>query len=206
MHRILIPFFLLLLMDCASAGPIDAFLKRVEGVKSFKVCFTQKSKVDPIQDSYDVYEGSLTFLKPLKFRWTYTVNSTATVICNGKSIYTYFPEQKQLNVSKVDNSTEIFPLVSMLSSEREFRKFYTVSAFKKGRGGFEYVIEPKLKTSMFRSIAFVLGKDLIPKRVVTFGVDGSENVYEITCWKENVPVDPSIFSFVPERGVQIIRY
>ncbi len=205
--RALIVVLFVLAFDFAYCSTVDSFLNRIEKVKTLEICFTQKSKLDPIQDEYDYYEGKLIIKKPLKFKWYYTRNSRAMVVSDGKFIYAYFPEQKQLNVSKVDNSTEVFPLISLISERLNFQKFYKKEALKVEGGFTEVIFKPRFKSSIFKSISIVYdNKKVIPIKVVTFGIDGSENIYQITCWKENVKIDDSTFEIKPSKGTLINSY
>ena len=208
MNKIVVIFLYAVLSSTLSYASIeDLFFKRIENVRSLEVCFIQKSKVDQIQENYDVYEGKLIFKKPLKFRWYYTKNSKAVVVSDGKFIYAYFPEQNQLNISQIDNSTEIFPLISLVSSRKDFEKFYDKEAVNVSGSFTEIVFKPKFKGSMFKEISIVFSnKRVIPVRILTLGVDGSENIYDIACWKENVKVNDSMFTIKPKEGTSINRY
>ncbi|MEO2068667.1 MAG: outer membrane lipoprotein chaperone LolA [Desulfurobacteriaceae bacterium] len=187
-------FFLFLIFTTPSYGDnLDCFLENLKFVKTLKIVFSQKTKLPISDDEVESYRGVIYYKRPSKFLWKYTKGSDIFVISDGKFLEVVFPEDRECQLTEVNESSEFFPLFKILDAPSKFYQFFKVSDLGSG----EFVLEPRYEKSTFERIYLVVDKSCNLKLFKTVQIDGTESKYVIKSFEENVKLEDNLFKLIP---------
>ena len=146
--------------------------------------------------------GALALERPNRFRWIYREPSELTVVADGKTVWVYDVELKQVTVAPFDDSVGSSPAI-LLSGDRNVREgFDVVDAYRVD--GLDWIkLEPKAGGADFTSL--LIGFDgTTPRRLEL--VDGLNEVTRISFegLDVNPDLDDALFTFDVPPGVDVI--
>jgi outer membrane lipoprotein carrier protein len=177
---------------------LEAFL---DGVRSLTADFKQELYAAD-QRLLETQTGTLSLLRPNRFRWSYVEPTELLVVADGAKLWMYDVELSQVTVAPLDETVGSSPAM-LLSGDRGVRDdFEVVDVYS--RDGLDWVkLEPKAGASDFASV--LLGfEGNAPQRLEL--VDGLNQVTKIEF--ANVVVNPqvadAVFEFRPPAGVDVI--
>jgi outer membrane lipoprotein carrier protein len=185
----------------ASAGsdPLDRFFK---DVKTFEASFNQvvlDEALNPIQESV----GTLYIQRPNKFRWDYAVPFKQQIVSDGKQIWVYDIELQQVTVRKMDGALGNTPAILLAGRGKIGDNFAVKSLGKQGALDWMKMI-PKENDGGFEDIriGFENGKLRKLEMIDSFGhitrISLKDN-------RENKRISKKKFTFVPPKGVDVVR-
>jgi outer membrane lipoprotein carrier protein len=185
----------------ASAGsdPLDRFFK---DVKTFEASFNQvvlDEALNPIQES----AGTLYIQRPNKFRWDYAVPFKQQIVSDGKQIWVYDIELQQVTVRKMDGALGNTPAILLAGRGKIGDNFAVKSLGKQGALDWMKMI-PKENDGGFEDIriGFENGKLRKLEMIDSFGhitrISLKDN-------RENKRISKKKFTFVPPKGVDVVR-
>jgi outer membrane lipoprotein-sorting protein len=129
------------------------------------------------------------------------------VICDGKTVWTYIAESKEVQINTVEENENVLTPTRLLTSySKDYKSKLTGEVSKDGRA--QYIIE--LKPNADKSFTLVeLNVDKELYRITRIGIhDKSGNTfsYIVNKFEPNVPVNDSDFSFNAKDypGVEVI--
>lgn len=149
-----------------------------------------------------IREGTLALKKPNRFR---VEDDTKTVVTNGKVVWMYVPENRQVQISAFSNENEDFP-----SPAGIFEKY--ASKRKAGYVGVDSVddricdviVLPAPKPDENEVKVWVDRKLSFPLKTLETSPNGDTVQYTVHDLRMNAPLNNSVFTFVPPAGVETI--
>lgn len=129
------------------------------------------------------------------------------VICDGKTVWTYIAESKEVQINAVEeNENALTPTRLLTSYSKDYKSKLTGEASKDGRAQFVIELKPNADKS-FTVVELNVDKELF--RITRIGIqDKSGNTfsYIVNKFEPNVPVSDSDFTFNAKDypGVEVI--
>lgn len=190
---------------------LDEIVKGVEShyrqVRTLKGQFTQTYSWG---DNRKTESGVAYFARGGLMRWVYLEPKNKLVVSNGKTVWLYVPEDKQVTRSEPKVSTEArvpFPLlVSHFNLHRIFAKIElddgSVKADPQDR-----VLRGYPKSAYedeYSEVVLEVGPSYELKRLMVYYPDRSVMQFDFNHMERNVPIRSELFEFTPPPGTQVI--
>jgi outer membrane lipoprotein carrier protein len=202
---------LVCLPTIAASQGLDGQLKNIEArynrAQSLKLNFSESYAgiKSPVQND----SGVLYLRKPGRMRWEYASPAGKLFISDGKDVLLYTPDDQRAEKSKLKESEDMrAPLAFLLGKldfKKEFKSFQT--HVEGGVAGNDTWIsaEPKSENLAYSKVEFLAAPDGEILRVRITGQDLSKLDFTFSNEQLNVPVAPSLFTFHPPPGVQVVE-
>lgn len=192
-------------------GSADAIADRVQAfydqAKTYKAKFKQRFTIYAYNRTKDS-SGEVIFAKPGKMRWTYTNNGNV-VVSDGKQIKIYEKDNRQMYVQNVDKTQYPAALSFLLgngSLRREFALTQLDAAQFKFPGGYVLLGTPKAPTPAYQKILFYIDANTAQvRRVLLVDAQKNRNRFDFEDAKANEAISPTLFTFTPPAGTNIVK-
>ncbi|WP_426661333.1 outer membrane lipoprotein chaperone LolA [Rhodanobacter aciditrophus] len=182
----------------AARARLDAF---ASGLHSLTGSFTQ-TLVDPNGNAGKTSSGTLALQAPRQFRWETLAPYKQTIVADGSRVWMYDPELEQVTV-RIQSSEEAHSPLTVLTDLKQMDREFTVTE----RGERDGLAWLRL-TSTAKDPQFAwadLGFDANGLARMSFRDQlGSTTDIRFSNWKRNVEIPPSVFTFVPPKGADVI--
>ncbi|HUX26160.1 MAG TPA: outer membrane lipoprotein chaperone LolA [Burkholderiales bacterium] len=192
---------LLLPAGVVRASGIDALHKFIAATSSAQAGFVQKvynRKHKLTQEA----SGTLAFLRPGRFRWTYAKPYAQVIVGDGSKVWIYDEDLNQVTVRPLDRALGSTPAALLAGSGEIERAFTLIDQGEKD--GLEWVQAlPRDKDSNFESIRMGFGPSGL-ERMELADSFGQTTVLTFTDMRRNPKLDPALFKFVPPKGADVI--
>ena len=212
--RIRIPAVLVLALCAASGGAVAAEAGPAEstaldryltGLTTWTATFSE-SVVDARGKVVGKGEGSLTIVRPGKFRWELSPQesdqSGQLLVADGRNLWFLDRDLEQVTVKPLDAALSQTPAM-LLSGTASVREAFDISSAGRSEGLDWVKAVPHQKDADFRAARFgFLGNDL--RRMVLEDKLGQKVTLLFASSLRNRPVDPARVSFTPPAGVDVI--
>jgi outer membrane lipoprotein carrier protein len=191
----------------AASPGLDAQLKNIEAhynrSQSLKLNFSESYAgiKSPVQND----SGVLFLRKPGRMRWEYSSPPGKLFISDGKDVVLYTPDDQRAEKSKLKESEDMrAPLAFLLGKldfKKEFKSFET-----RAEGSDSWIAaEPKSENLAYSKVEFLATPEGEIRRVRITGQDQSKLDFTFSNEQLNVPVAPTLFTFHPPPGVQVVE-
>jgi len=152
--------------------------------------------------------GRVQIKKPGKMRWTYTAPERKEFVSDGRKLYSYVPEDKQVIVSTVPPADEASsPILFLAGKGNVLRDFKASDVQVPNLGAGEQALElvPVKPQEEYDSIVLVVDRaSLQIRRLVTADAQGGTSSFTFRNLKENAGLPDRTFAFTIPRGVDVI--
>jgi len=199
--------FVLILAGLSFAGtapaqtPLDSYLT---DLKTLRAEFTQ-TVTDNKGDAIQKAAGSLTIVRPGRFRWELTPDggdSPQLMVADGKNLWFYDRDLEQVSVKPSSAALTATP-AGLLSGEGNVREWFTVKPDGR-KDGFDWVlVVPKEPDADFREARLGFGNAEL-KRMVLKDKLGQTVRLEFFSSERNAPVGEGEVKFSPPEGADVI--
>jgi len=157
-----------------------------------------------------VESGSASFARGGLMRWTYTDPKDKLVVSDGKTLWLYIPDDKQVTRSSVKSNEDPrvpFPfLLDRFDLHKVFSKIQFDNQALKAEPG-NRVLRGSPRHGLREEYSEVL-MEVTPqfdiRRLVVFYPDHSVMEFQFDHLERNVALSPSLFQFVPPEGSEVI--
>jgi outer membrane lipoprotein carrier protein len=189
----------------ARAGAVDQLKRFVEGTKSARADFSQtvsgKSGRKP-----QLSAGTMMFARPGKFRWTYDKPYPQLLVGDGRKLWVYDPDLKQVSVRSLGQALGSSPaalLAGQMGDAGEIEKNF-VLAEGGSRDGLDWVeARPRNPDAGFERLRIGLaGSEL--RAMEVFDNFGQTTLIRFTAFERNPALAASLFQFVPPKGADVV--
>jgi len=191
----------------AEAGPAEstALDRYLTGLTTWTATFSE-SVVDARGKVVGKGEGSLTIVRPGKFRWELSPQesdqSGQLLVADGRNLWFLDRDLEQVTVKPLDAALSQTPAM-LLSGTASVREAFDISSAGRSEGLDWVKAVPHQKDADFRAARFgFLGNDL--RRMVLEDKLGQKVTLLFASSLRNRPVDPARVSFTPTAGVDVI--
>ena len=202
MKRVAVAVVLLALAAAAQALAVDSLDRFFNKVNTVSARFDQvvlDEAMNPIQSS----SGSLWIERPGKFRWVYELPFEQHIVGDGKQVWVYDVELRQVSVRRMVGALGNTPALLLAGKGRLADNFTLKDLGRQGRLEWVQMI-PKTNDGGFDDIriGFEQGKIRTLEMVDGFGNTTRVTLREL---RENRKIEAQRFQFTPPAGVDVIR-
>ncbi len=152
-----------------------------------------------------VDRGTLFLRKPGKMRWDYAAPAGKVFVSDGKNVLLYTPGNNRLEKSRLKESEDMrAPLAFLLGKLNFFKEFRSFTSRPEGASTW-ISATPNSDQLAYKQVDFLVAPDFHIERVRVTGQDHSILEFTFTNEQANVPVTPSMFTFTPPPGTDIVE-
>jgi len=179
----------------------DSLRRFFNEVQSYQAQFNQvvlDEALNTIQES----SGTLWITRPNKFRWDYDKPFKQQIVGDGKKIWVYDQELRQVTVRRMTGGLGDTPALLLAGRGRLDDSFKVKKLGMQGK--LEWMqLMPKNKDGGFEDIriGFESGKIRILEMIDGFGQTTRVTLHR---GKENVKIDAAKYNFKPPKGVDVV--
>jgi outer membrane lipoprotein carrier protein len=193
---------LLLMAVNAHAGgreSLDAFTK---GLKGLDGQFTQQV-YDSKGKRKESASGRVALSAPRLFRWEYLKPYPQLIVADGKKVWVYDPDLKQVSTRPQGAEEQNSPLAALIDPQKLDRDFTVAEAG--AQGGLEWLIlTPKqTENASFQNARLGFDKRGLA-RMQLLDALGQRTEIAFSGWKRNPAFAAKTFRFVPPKGVDVV--
>jgi outer membrane lipoprotein carrier protein len=188
------------------AAEVAAALQRkYDTIKDFSASFTQTYEGGVLKRKA-VESGTVYVKKPGLMRWEYTSPQKKLFVSDGRTIFMYFPEDKQVMKNPVPEEDQATSAVMFLMGKGDLTRDFKV---RHGEGGTEdtYVLrlDPHTRQAEYDWLQIVADRKTLQIRSLTAGdAQGGRSSFAFTNFKENPGLADKLFQFTIPRGTEVI--
>ena len=152
--------------------------------------------------------GTLLVKKPGKMRWEYTSPEKKTFVSDGRKVYSYIPQDRQVVVSTMPQDDQV-PMPAMFLTGRGniLRDFHVVLDTVAGApaGSLALTLTPKVREPEYQSLTLVVDpKTLSLQMLIALDTQGGRSAFTFSNLKENVGLADKHFVFLMPRDAEIM--
>lgn len=205
-HTGVLAAFILFIATCpslfAAGHPSGNLLERFfSKVHTYQANFNQvvlDAEGNTIQQS----SGKLWIKRPGKFRWEYTAPFAQIIIGDGKKVWIYDPELRQVSVRAYGKSINQTP-AALLASNKKLSDSFVVTKLGVKKSITWIGLKPKGRQENFSDIriGFKNKKLSVLELIDSFG---QTTRITLKRKKENVSINSKLFRFTPPKGVDVV--
>ncbi len=215
LYTLALAVFMLLRMQTLPAtenefqSNIDDLQKKYSQVKDLKMDFIQ-NYYSPKRNSR-TETGTLYLRRPGMMRWEYQSPSQKLFVSDGKAIFFYLPDERQVQRTSVKESRDQrVPFLFLLGKGNLKKDFSRIEWAKNDRPFFEgnriLYAYPKKNIDEFAKILMEFDpKSLQLQRITIFDVDDSRSEFVFTNIKENLGLSSQLFNFKIPENVEVVE-
>jgi len=182
-----------------------ALQQRYQGIRDFTADFVQTYRGGVLR-TQTRERGTVTVKKPGMMRWVYTSPEKKEFVSDGRKIYSYIPQDRQVMVADVppDNlaTTPALFLTGKGDIARDFTASYVEGATP---GSVALKLVPRRAEPDYEHLVVTLDPSTLQIRALTTrDRQGGESTLTFTNLKENQRVPDKAFMFRIPRGVDVV--
>jgi len=187
--------------------PADALAKQLQAhyqsIRDFSANFTQSYRTGVLKTRTQE-SGTVAVKKPGKMRWTYTQPERKDLVSDGRNIYWYVHEEKQVvrrDVAETASTPDLF-----LSGKGDIgRDFIATHATSSIPGSVALKLVPRRAEPEYEYLVVAFDpKSLQIRGLTTRDHQGGESSFTFSNMKENRGLSDKDFVFTPPRGVPVV--
>ena len=185
----------------AHAGAIDGLRNFVRETQSARAQF-QQTVLSRNGEVRQQASGTMVFLRPGRFRWTYDKPYEQLIVGDGSRLWVYDKDLQQVTVKTLGEALGSSP-AALLAGDNEIEKFFTLREAG-SRDGLEWLeAVPKARDTTFEQIRMGFVGGSLRLMELTDGL-GNRTLIRFERLERNPRLDPQLFRFTPPKGVDVI--
>jgi outer membrane lipoprotein carrier protein len=191
----------LLFAGAVQASSIDRFKTFVRTTQVARGNFEQKVR-DRTGALVQESKGSFVFLRPGRFRWTYSKPVDQLIVGDGERVWIYDRDLNQVTVRKISKALGSTP-AALLAGSSDIEAAFELSDAGE-RDGLEWLeAKPREREAGFERIR--MGFDVSGVRAMELTDHfGQTTLLRFTDLVRNPKVDPAEFRFTPPKGADVL--
>jgi outer membrane lipoprotein carrier protein len=181
-----------------------ALQTRYQGIQDFSADFVQTYRGGVIKTRTS-QRGTVAIKKPGKMRWVYTTERNE-LVSDGRKIYWYVPEDKQVTVSDVASESQASTSLMFLTGKGDIARDFTPSFVESTiPGALALKLVPRRAEPDYEYLVVTINPATLQMQALTTrDRQGGENTIVFTNMKENRRLSDKTFVFTPPRGVNVV--
>jgi outer membrane lipoprotein carrier protein len=188
------------------AAEIAAALQRkYDTIKDFSASFTQTYEGGVLRNKA-TESGTVYIRKPGKMRWDYTSPQKKVFVSDGRTMYMYFPADKQVVTNPVPSEDEAASAALFLMGKGDISRDFT-ARYADGGSPDTYVLrlDPRVRQAEYDWLQVTLDRTTLQIKGLTAGdAQGGRSTFTFTNFKENAGLADKMFQFTIPRGTEVI--
>jgi outer membrane lipoprotein carrier protein len=188
-------------LPAATAASLERFQSFIRSTQSARADFEQKV-YDRNQKLVQESKGSFSFVRPGKFRWTFSKPYAQLIVGDGEKVWVHDEDLNQVTVRKLTHALGATPAALISGSADVEQSFVFTDAGEKE--GLQWLdAKPKEKDAGFERIRMGFGASGIDAMEL---VDqfGQTTKLRFTNVQKNPKLDPGTFRFTPPKGADLL--
>jgi outer membrane lipoprotein carrier protein len=188
------------------ASEVAASLQRkYEGIKDFSASFTQTEESGVLRRK-TTESGVVYIKKPGKMRWDYTTPQKKLFISDGRTIYMYFPADKQVIRNPVPDQDQAANAVQFLLGKGDVTRDFAIRYVDtNAEDAYVLRLDPKKRQAEYDWLQISADKKTLQIRTLTAGnTQGGTSTFTFSNFKENGGLADNLFQFTIPRGTEVI--
>ena len=189
-----------------AADVAAALQRRYDRIKDFSANFTQTAEGGVLRRKAATESGTVRIKKPGKMRWDYTTPEKKMFVSDGKTMYMYFPKDRQVMRNPVPEQDQATSAVLFLMGKGDVTRDFTVKwADSKDPAVYALRLEPKVRQAEFDWLEVRADRESLQIRSLTTGdAQGGRSTFSFSNFKENTGLADKTFEFSIPRGTEVI--
>jgi outer membrane lipoprotein carrier protein len=182
-----------------------ALQRRYDNVKDFSASFTHTYEGGVLRRKA-AEKGTVSIKKPGKMRWDYTSPEKKLFISDGKTMFMYFPGDRQVMKNPVPEQDQATSAVLFLMGKGDVSRDFTVR-FEQAPDDTVYVLrlEPRTRQAEYDWLQIAADRKTLQIRALTWGdAQGGKSTFAFSNFKENIGLANKMFQFTIPRGTEVI--
>jgi outer membrane lipoprotein carrier protein len=186
-------------------GLAKALQQRYQGIRDFSAAFTHSYRGGVLR-TQTTERGTVAVKKPGMMRWVYTSPEKKEFISDGKKIYSYLPQDRQVIVSDVPPADQAATPALFLAGKGDIsRDFTAASADSSVAGAVGLKLTPRRSQPDYDYLIVALDPSTLQIRALTTrDRQGGDSTLTFSDMKENRGLSDKDFAFRIPRGVDVI--
>jgi outer membrane lipoprotein carrier protein len=152
-------------------------------------------------------KGKLLVKKPGKMRWEYTAPEKKLFVSDGRKIYSYIPQDRQVIVSTLPRDDQAPTPALFLTGKGDITRDFNVAFDKVAdapAGSIALKLTPKRRQPDYESLTLVVEpKTLTLQMLITVDAQGGRSAFTFSNLKENVGLSDNQFVFQMPKNVDV---
>ena len=187
--------------------PPDTLAKALQAhyqsIRDFSASFTQSYRTGVLK-TRTLESGTVSIKKPGKMRWTYTKPERKELVSDGRTIYWYVHEEKQVDVrDAAETSTPDLFLSGKGDIARDFTPSHVDSPIA---GAVALKLVPRRAEPEYEYLVVAFDPTSLQFRGLTArDHQGGESTFTFSNMKENLGLSDKVFAFAVPRGVTVVN-
>jgi len=173
----------------------------------FKASFLQESLIKSLGKKQQA-EGMVYFKKPGKMRWVYRQPTKQEIISDGKSLWTYRPEDNQVIVARMPQAFQSKAPATFLAGIGNLKRDFQARFLKEPSSGKDYSLEliPLEAQGSLEKLFLIVERETF-KILQAKVQDVMGNVTQMNFSKIQFDnhLSDSLFTFTPPKGVEVFN-
>lgn len=192
---------------------VDRIQKKYEKIDKFYADFDQEAEVRAL-DTVEKASGKVWFKKPGKMRWDYKRPTNDQIVSDGKTIWYYNEQEKQVMKSSLEKLNEESNSTTLISGLGKVKELFNASYASENsiqNSPESYLIEltPKESDSgneepYNRIIISVDKDDTLVREIYLFDPFGNKTKITLNNFRINKDISDSVFKFSPPNGAEVV--
>lgn len=188
---------------------VDGIQNKYEEITDFHADFTQEATVRAL-DKVQKAKGEVWFKKPGKMRWNYSTPEKDEIVSDGKTLWFYNVEEKQVIESPLAQVSETDTTTTLLSGLGNIKKLFDASFSETGKsdnnGNYMIDLKPKTGEEDYNKVTVAVDKNsMIVNTIYLYDPFGNLTKIMLRDIEIDKGVSDSLFSFVVPSGVEVVR-
>ena len=193
------------LLLCAATLPVSANTANLrhffQDVRTYSARF-QQTLLDEQQRPLQESSSTLWIERPGKFRWDYGKPSNQQIVGDGRKLWIYDPDLKQVSVRSLSATVGATP-AQLLAGQGGWEEHFSVQELGKD-GALDWVrLLPRKKDSGFDAIRLGFSGRTLHTLELLDGLGQTTRIV-LSAVRENNAIDAARFKFTPPAGVDVI--
>ena len=178
--------------------------ERYQGIRDFSANFTHSYRGGVLR-TQTTESGTVAVKKPGLMRWVYTSPEKKEFVSDGKKIYSYLPQDKQVIVNDVSADHAATPALFLAGRGDISRDFTAAAADSPLPGAVALKLTPRRSESDYQYLIVAVDPATLQIRALTTrDHQGGDSTVTFTNMKENRGLSDKDFAFRIPRGVDVI--
>jgi outer membrane lipoprotein carrier protein len=182
-----------------------ALQQRYQGVRDFSASFTHSYRGGVLR-TQTTERGTVAVKKPGLMRWVYTSPEKKEFVSDGKKVYSYLPQDKQVIVSDVPPADQATTPALFLAGKGDIARDFTATYAENGTPGSAVLkLTPRKSEPDYEYLIVTVDPATLQIRALTTrDRQGGDSTLTFTNMKENQGLSDKEFAFRIPRGVDVI--
>ena len=178
--------------------------QRYQGIRDFSASFTHSYRGGVLR-TQTTESGTVAVKKPGLMRWVYTSPEKKEFVSDGRKIYSYLPQDRQVIVNDVPADQAATPALFLAGRGDIARDFTAAAADSPLPGAVALKLTPRRSEPDYQYLIVALDPSTLQIRALTTrDHQGGDSTLTFTNMKENRGLSDKDFAFRIPRGVDVI--